>query len=106
MARHFENTGQIDDAIRHFILSETHKTEVPRMLCALGMFDRLQIFVQTQKEPELYKWWAQYLEAQGIISEARGFYRLANDFGSVVRLSCSNGDLPSALKLALETSDP
>jgi hypothetical protein len=46
------------------------------------------------------------LEAQEIIQEALGFYRLANDYGSVVRLLCSNGDLPSALKLALETSDP
>ena len=76
------------------------------MLCALGLYDRLQQFVQTQKEPELYKWWAQYLEAQSIIQEALGFYRLANDYGSVVRLLCTNGDLPSALKLALETNDP
>ena len=41
-----------------------------------------------------------------MLSEALGFYRLANDYGSVVRLLCSNGDLPSALKLALETNDP
>jgi intraflagellar transport protein 140 len=63
MAKHFESIGMIDDAIRHYIQSETHRSEVPRMLCNLGLFDRLQSFVQTQKEPELYKWWAQYLEA-------------------------------------------
>ncbi len=45
MAKHFESIGQIDDAIRHYILSDTHKTEVPRMLTTLGQFDRLQMFV-------------------------------------------------------------
>ena len=105
MAKHFEGIGAIDDAIRHYIFSETHRSEVPRMLCALGLFDRLQQFVQTQKEPELYKWWAQYLEAQGLVQDALGFYRLALDYGSVVRLLCSGGDLGGAMKLALETND-
>jgi hypothetical protein len=41
MAKHYESIGSIDDAIRHYILSETHRTEVPRMLCALTLFDRL-----------------------------------------------------------------
>jgi hypothetical protein len=41
MARHFEAIGSIDEAISHYIASETHKTEVPRMLCALGLFERL-----------------------------------------------------------------
>lgn len=76
------------------------------MLCSLGLFERLQGFVQSQKEPELFKWWAQYLEAQGMVQEALGFYRLANDNGSVVRVLCANNDIPSALKLALETNDP
>ena len=70
------------------------------------MFDRLQQFVQSQKEPELYKWWAQYLEAQGDFGQAMNYYKEANDFGSVVRLVCSNGDPSTALKIALETNDP
>lgn len=41
MAKHFENIGSFDDAIRHYILSETYRTEVPRMLCANEMFERL-----------------------------------------------------------------
>ena len=32
MAKHFEQTGQVDLAIKNFIESGTHKTEVPRML--------------------------------------------------------------------------
>lgn len=34
MAKHFENIGDINLAIKHYIESSTHKTEVPRMLCA------------------------------------------------------------------------
>jgi intraflagellar transport protein 140 len=41
-----------------------------------------------------------------MIQEALTHYKLASDFGSVVRLLCANGELPTALKLALETSDP
>jgi intraflagellar transport protein 140 len=79
-------------AIKHFVLSNTDKVEVPRMLTELRDFDRLQQFVQGKREPELMKWWAQYLEAQGMLQEALGFYREAQDFGSVVRLLCMVGD--------------
>ena len=63
LAKHLESIGELEQAIRHFVLSQTHKVEVPRMLCEARDFDRLQDFVQGQREPELYKWWAQYLEA-------------------------------------------
>ena len=33
------------------------------MLVKLDMIDRLQSFIQGLKDPALYKWWAQYLEA-------------------------------------------
>jgi hypothetical protein len=46
MAKHYESIGSIDEAIRHYIQSDTHRSEVPRMLCTLGLFDRLQQFVQ------------------------------------------------------------
>lgn len=58
MAKHFEAVREVDRAIKHYIESGTHKTEVPRMLTKLGMIDRLQSFIQTLKDPALYKWWA------------------------------------------------
>ena len=61
-AKHLETLGNIDMAIKHYIESGTHRTEVPRMLTALGVPERLQEFVLSQKDPALYKWWAQYLE--------------------------------------------
>lgn len=63
MAKHFEAVHEVDRAIKHYIESGTHKTEVPRMLTRLNMIDRLQSFIQSLKDPALYKWWAQYLEA-------------------------------------------
>ena len=76
------------------------------MLCGLRDFDRLQAFVQGQREPELFKWWAQYLEAQGMLQESLGFYREAHEWGSVVRLLCMCSDVSNAVKIALETGDP
>ena len=40
-AKHLELIGQVDLAIKHFIESGTHRTEVPRMLTSLAMPDRL-----------------------------------------------------------------
>lgn len=46
IAKHFEAVSEVDLAIKHYIESETHRTEVPRMLTKLGMIDRLQAFVE------------------------------------------------------------
>ena len=63
LAKHFESIGEIDRAIQHFVLSDTHRVEVPRMLCDQRDFDKLQEFVEETKDSDLLKWWAQYLEA-------------------------------------------
>lgn len=41
MAQHHEATGDIDLAIKHYIESNTHQQEVPRMLTQLNMPERL-----------------------------------------------------------------
>ena len=41
-----------------------------------------------------------------MLQDSLGFYKEAQDFGSVARLLCMIGDSPSALKVALETNDP
>ena len=45
LAKHLESIGENEQAIRHFVLSNTHRVEVPRMLCEQRDFDRLQEFV-------------------------------------------------------------
>lgn len=41
-----------------------------------------------------------------MLNDSLGFYKEAQDFGSVVRLLCMIGDVQNALKIALETNDP
>jgi len=41
-----------------------------------------------------------------MLNYSLGFYKEAQDFGSVVRLLCMIGDVQNALKIALETNDP
>lgn len=105
MAQHHESTGDIDLAIKHYIESNTHQTEVPRMLTQLNMPERLQDFVMARREPALFKWWAQYLEGQGLSKEALSMYKEAQDFGSVVRMFCAVGDVQNATKVAMNSAD-
>ena len=106
MAKHFEAIQETDMAIKHYIESGTYKTEVPRMLVKSGAIERLQEFVQAKNEPELYKWWAAYLETQGLGEQALPFYQEAQDFGACVRLYCELGDVQGASKIAMTSSDP
>ena len=41
-----------------------------------------------------------------MLHDSLNYYKEAQDFGSVVRLLCMVQDVSSALKIALETSDP
>lgn len=63
----------------------------------MGETDRLQEFVNSQKEPALYKWWGQFLEANEEMQEALHYYKDGNDFGSCVRILCAAGDINSAI---------
>ena len=58
------------------------------MLCNLDLLDRLQSFVQMQRDPQIYKWWAQYLETEGDEQDALNYYKLAGDHGNEARIHC------------------
>lgn len=59
-----------------------------------------------QRDPQIFKWWAQYLETEGEEQEALNYYKLANEHGNEARIHCQNGNAQGALKVALETQDP
>lgn len=42
---------------------------------------------------ELLKWWSQYMESRGEFAKARQYYGRAEDFLSLVRLACQNGNV-------------
>lgn len=44
----------------------------------------LENYIMKSKEPQLFKWWAQYLESQGDTEEALRYYEMAKDYVSLV----------------------
>jgi len=92
-----------DKAITYFVKSNTHRIEVPWMLTKHGQFEKLMKFVETQADPEIYKWWGTYLESQSKIDSALTAYKKAQDPGSIVRLLIMKGDMAGALQQASET---
>lgn len=41
----------------------------------------------------LWKWWAQYLESQAEMDAALRYYELAQDYFSLVRIHCFQGNI-------------
>lgn len=54
------------------------------MLMCTNNIKMLEQYVEEKKDKELYKWWAQYLESQEKYDQSLNFYRLAEDFSSIV----------------------
>ncbi|GAA29708.2 intraflagellar transport protein 140 homolog [Clonorchis sinensis] len=103
-AKELESTGRLQEAIEHYIQSETHRFEVPRMLKSTP--DMLETFVNQQKDKIVLRWWAQTLEAEGQLDEARNYYLQAKDYLSLVRVLCCLGQSVEAEALCNETGDP
>jgi hypothetical protein len=61
-----------DAAIEHYQAAGTHRMDVPRMLFDLNRTGKLLEYVDGRREPELYKWWAQYCESHGKFDKVRG----------------------------------
>lgn len=75
------------------------------MLTKHGQFEKLMKFVETQADPEIYKWWGTYLESQSKIDSALTAYKKAQDPGSIVRLMIMKGDMAGALQQASESQN-
>uniref|UniRef100_A0A0R3WMJ8 RAB3GAP2_N domain-containing protein n=1 Tax=Hydatigena taeniaeformis TaxID=6205 RepID=A0A0R3WMJ8_HYDTA len=102
-ALELKNQGRMEDAIHHFIQSNTHCMEVPRML--KDSPEKLEEFVNSYSSRELHHWWAQYLEANGRLEEAEVYYSRVKDYVSLVRVCCCSGREEAALELCNETGD-
>nr|CDS24042.1 intraflagellar transport protein 140 [Echinococcus granulosus] len=102
-ALELKNQGNIEDAIHHFVQSNTHCVEVPRMLKDFP--EKLEEFVNSHPSRELHHWWAQSLEAKGRLKEAELYYSRVKDYVSLVRVYCCGGKEEAALELCNETGD-
>jgi Predicted N-acetylglucosaminyl transferase len=84
MAKQFEISKDFERAIEYYEKAGAHQKEVPRMLLQAGELDMLQKYVESAQDKTLNKWWAHYLESQSRIEEAMRYYKLAEDYSSLV----------------------
>jgi intraflagellar transport protein 140 len=105
-AKYLESIGSIDGAIEHYERSDTFRVEVPRMMYQNDMMDQLEEYVNSSKDVLLFKWWAAYLESQERYDQARKYYARAEDYLSLVRLACFQGDMQTAADIVHESGDP
>lgn len=105
-AKYLESIGSIDGAINHYERSDTFRVEVPRMMYQNDMMDSLEDYVNSSKDTQLFKWWAAYLESQERYDYARKYYARAEDYLSLVRLACFQGDFQTAADIVHESGDP
>ncbi len=87
-AKHLESIGEVTSAIEHYQLSDTAKSEIPRMLFLLNRIEELEDFVTDSEDVELLKWWGAYLESNERFDKARKYYSKAGDYLSLVRICC------------------
>ncbi|XP_075292350.1 intraflagellar transport protein 140 homolog isoform X3 [Opisthocomus hoazin] len=102
-AKHLEATGERSLALTHYEKSDTHRFEVPRMLSE--DLQALENYVNKMKDKSLWKWWAQYLESQSDMESALKYYELAQDYFSLVRVHCFQGNIQKAAEIANETGN-
>ncbi|NWU83920.1 IF140 protein, partial [Onychorhynchus coronatus] len=102
-AKHLEAAGEQSLALSHYEKSDTHRFEVPRMLSE--DLQALENYVNKMKDKSLWKWWAQYLESQADLESALQYYALAQDYFSLVRVHCFQGNIQKAAEIANETGN-
>ncbi|XP_032702013.1 intraflagellar transport protein 140 homolog [Lontra canadensis] len=102
-ARHLEASADRSLALSYYEKSDTHRFEVPRMLSE--DLQSLEMYVNKMKDKTLWRWWAQYLESQAEMDAALRYYELAEDYFSLVRIHCFQGNIQKAAEIANESGN-
>ncbi|XP_062955109.1 intraflagellar transport protein 140 homolog isoform X2 [Cynocephalus volans] len=102
-AKHLEASANCSLALSYYKKSDTHRFEVPRMLS--GDVQSLELYINNMKDRTLWRWWAQYLESQAKMNAALRYYELAQDYFSLVRIYCFQGNIQKAAEIANETGN-
>ncbi|XP_057632791.1 intraflagellar transport protein 140 homolog isoform X2 [Chionomys nivalis] len=102
-AKHLEASADCGLALSYYEKSDTHRFEVPRMLSE--DLQSLELYINRMKDKTLWRWWAQYLESQTEMDTALRYYELAQDYFSLVRIHCFQGNIQKAAEIANETGD-
>ncbi|XP_045676873.1 intraflagellar transport protein 140 homolog [Phyllostomus hastatus] len=102
-AKHLEASADCSLALSYYEKSDTHRFEVPRMLSE--DLQSLELYINKMKDKTLWRWWAQYLESQAEMDAALHYYELAQDYFSLVRIHCFQGNIQKAAEIANETGN-
>lgn len=104
-ARHLEALGETDSAIDNYEKSETHRSEVPRMLFDAQNVNDLENYIMGRNDTKLIQWWAQYCESNGQYDDALKYYQIAKETLALVRVYCYQGKDEKAAEICLESGD-
>lgn len=104
-AKYLESIGDVEGAMENYENSDTFRTEIPRMLYALGREVELEDYVQHSNDATLLKWWGGYLESKELFDKAKKYYTRAKDSLSLVRIACFKGDLNAAAAIVQDSGD-
>ncbi|XP_006901968.1 PREDICTED: intraflagellar transport protein 140 homolog [Elephantulus edwardii] len=102
-AKHLEASANCSLALSYYEKSDTHRFEAPRMLAE--DLHSLERYINRMRDKTLWLWWAQYLESQGEMEAALHYYELAQDYFSLVRIHCFQGNTQKAAEIANETGN-
>ncbi|XP_049758868.1 intraflagellar transport protein 140 homolog isoform X2 [Elephas maximus indicus] len=102
-AKHLEASADCNLALSYYEKSDTHRFEVPRML--VEDLQSLELYINKMQDKVLWRWWAQYLESQAEMDTALRYYELAQDYFSLVRIHCFQGNTQMAAEIANKTGN-
>ena len=102
IAQHYEQIGEIDEAINYYKLSGSGNKEIPRMLISLNCIDKLEETLKEDGNPESLLRLASYFESQEEYEEALEYYKKADDIQNIIRLYLKENQIDEALKVFKE----
>lgn len=103
--KYLESIGDESGAIEHYERSDTNRYEVPRMMFEEGEHEKLENYINKNKDKTLHKWWAQYMESIGEMESALHYYEMSQDYLSMVRVHCFCDNMKRAAEICNDTGD-
>ncbi|KAI9349580.1 hypothetical protein BDR26DRAFT_852390 [Obelidium mucronatum] len=96
--RYLMDIGDRSGAIAAFEKGQALCSQVPQQI--FQSETELKSYAIDTRDKSLKKWWAQYEESRGNLTEAAKFYEESADSLSIVRLHCANGRIGKAIEFA------
>ncbi|XP_055383288.1 intraflagellar transport protein 140 homolog [Condylostylus longicornis] len=95
--------GDIKGALEYYEKTQNKVQNVTH--CLLDDPATLKKYMQNTKDPEMLKWWGQYIESTGDMDSAFKVYQKAEDWFSQVKILCFLGQLSKADSIARQSGD-